>query len=862
MISGSPPRSVRYHPRRDQSKPSHRAARPARLLISRQFGLRTLFSLAVVCSAIASLTISTASAFASRKYLSQITGFSDPWGIAVDSTDHVWISDPGNGGDIFKYSPYPSEALELTQTGDGVYPAKYIRSLAVDSANGYLYVADEGEGIFAGRIDVFDPINFVPPQWTIREPTIAIDNSGGPSNGRVYVASYEGGGVYAFEPDGTPVSFSATEPYISKNTIELAQAHGLTVDNEGNLFVINYSTNAVDEYHASGEFVQEFTGAGGPGEPTFSNLQGVAVDPLSGNVLIADRGADVIDEFSESGEFLESFSGPSAGESFGRINGIAVNSKGDVYVTDGGDQVVDIFGPTPSLPKIDGESVTDVTQTSGVANATVNPNGAGKVIGCYLEYGLTKSYGSPHVPCSPAAPYESITKVQAAMAALTPDKTYHYRIVLTDAAGESKRGPDQTFTPHAVTGITTEAAAAIAPTSATLHGSFVGNGEDTHYYFQWGVSTAYGNETPVEDAGSPAGPNSTGLSYGLAGLQPQTTYNYRVVGNNAVGTSYGQNETFTTPPAVSGVITDPPSAIGATDATLSGSFIGNGEETHYFFQWGSSSSYGNVTTTEDAGSPGGPTPSMISFGLSNLNPVTTYHYRLVAINRYGSSEGEDQSFTTPPAAPLITEEASSGVQSDLARLGANINPGGGVTRYHFEYGTEACSAPAESCTDAPVPSVELGAATTYQHISLGINDLMPNTVYHWRLVARNKTGTTDGPDHTFTTYALASFSDSCPNSHVRQQTGAAQLLDCRAYELVSAANTGGYDVESNLVAGQTPFGSLPRSAESLRRTPGPLRRARWRYPRHRGSHQPRRRPLRGHPRSRRLEHQIRRHPRQ
>ncbi len=58
--------------------------------------------------------------------------------------------------------------------------------------------------------------------------------------------------------------------------------------------------------------------------------------------------------------------------------------------------------------------------------------------------------------------------------------------------------------------------------------------------------------------------------------------------------------------------------------------------------------------------------------------------------------------------------------------------------------------------------------------------------------------------------------DHCPNAHVRQQTGAALLLDCRAYELASAANTGGYDVESNLVPGQTPFSGYPEAKEPSR----------------------------------------------
>ena len=56
--------------------------------------------------------------------------------------------------------------------------------------------------------------------------------------------------------------------------------------------------------------------------------------------------------------------------------------------------------------------------------------------------------------------------------------------------------------------------------------------------------------------------------------------------------------------------------------------------------------------------------------------------------------------------------------------------------------------------------------------------------------------------------------DSCANAHVRQQTGAALLLDCRAYELVSAADTGGYDVESSLVPGQKPLAGLPEATDT------------------------------------------------
>ena len=91
-----------------------------------------------------------------------------------------------------------------------------------------------------------------------------------------------------------------------------------------------------------------------------------------------------------------------------------------------------------------------------------------------------------------------------------------------------------------------------------------------------------------------------------------------------------------------------------------------------------------------------------------------------------------------------------------------------------------------------------------------LSGLNPNTIYHYRVVASNISGTATGADRTFTTFPFnPNYQDTCPNSHVRQQTSAAGLLDCRAYELVSAADTAGYDVESNLVKGQTPFGGYP-----------------------------------------------------
>ena len=83
------------------------------------------------------------------------------------------------------------------------------------------------------------------------------------------------------------------------------------------------------------------------------------------------------------------------------------------------------------------------------------------------------------------------------------------------------------------------------------------------------------------------------------------------------------------------------------------------------------------------------------------------------------------------------------------------------------------------------------------------------------MIVKNAKGEDVGADRTFGTYAFADpNSDSCPNVLARKQTRTGTLLDCRAYELASAAFTGGYDVSSNL-DGETPLSGYPDSEGKL-----------------------------------------------
>ena len=142
---------------------------------------------------------------------------------------------------------------------------------------------------------------------------------------------------------------------------------------------------------------------------------------------------------------------------------------------------------------------------------------------------------------------------------------------------------------------------------------------------------------PCEPATPYAG--ATAVSAELTGLTMETAYVYRIVAENANGTRSGEVLSFT-PRAVIGISTDDATEITQTTAMVHGSFDPNGEDTTYYFEWGTDDTYGNVSAEApgvDAGSTPGDTP--VSFELEGLSSFTTYHYRLVATNCHRHEPG-------------------------------------------------------------------------------------------------------------------------------------------------------------------------------------------------------------------------------
>jgi plastocyanin len=229
--------------------------------------------------------------------------------------------------------------------------------------------------------------------------------------------------------------------------------------------------------------------------------------------------------------------------------------------------------------------------------------------------------------------------------------------------------------------VTAQPANPIAEHEATLNGTVNPNGKATEYFYKWGLTETYNEKTAPISAG--AGTTGVAATATLTGLNPATTYHYRLFATNEKGTAEGPDQTFTTasPPGPPSASTLAANAVGETSATLKGSSNPDGRPTEYFFEWGTTEAYGQATAKVLVGQDH--LDHMASATLSSLSPSTTYHYRLVATNNLAETvHGADQAFTTlsppppsPPPATTSTTPTPSPTTTPLVTLPPLIGDG-------------------------------------------------------------------------------------------------------------------------------------------------------------------------------------------
>jgi uncharacterized protein (TIGR02145 family) len=318
---------------------------------------------------------------------------------------------------------------------------------------------------------------------------------------------------------------------------------------------------------------------------------------------------------------------------------VATNSAGTSY----GNDLTFTTTSASQAPTVTTTTTTNITQTTAQLNGTVNPNGLSTV---YYFHGGPTTGQLYDTPSQNTGSGTSTIAVIQSLTNLLPNTSYTFHIVATNSAGTSY-GNDLTFTTTSasqVPTVTTTATTNITQTSAQLNGTVNPNGLSTVYYFHGGPTTGQLYDTPSQSAGS--GTSTIAVIQSLTNLLSNMSYTFHIVATNSAGTSYGNDLTFTTTsasqaPTVTTTIT---TNITQTSAQLNGTVNPNGLSTVYYFEYGTTNSYGTITSPVNAGS--GTSNVSVNSSISGLSPNTTYHFRVDAINNQGTTYGNDISFTT------------------------------------------------------------------------------------------------------------------------------------------------------------------------------------------------------------------------
>ncbi|MET0306588.1 MAG: fibronectin type III domain-containing protein [Solirubrobacterales bacterium] len=297
-------------------------------------------------------------------------------------------------------------------------------------------------------------------------------------------------------------------------------------------------------------------------------------------------------------------------------------------------------------PTLTAKAATGVAEKGATLNGDVNPNGTEAK--AYFEYGTTTAYGTK-VGETNVGSGTSVIEKSHAITGLSPNTTYHYRLVANNENPDTSYGEDATFTTVGPPTVSTGAGES-DPTgeAATLNAFVDPNGQSTTYQFEYGTTSGSYSTTvpiPAESAGSEMSGKS--VSYEITGLTRGTQYYFRVTATNPSGKVTGAQNSFVTNGAPV-AITLGATEVGKESARLIGGVIANGLETKYQFEYGTTISYGFKAPIPQTAFGPVPSSALANQVVSGLAGSTVYHFRLVAENAFGTTYGLDKTFTTQP----------------------------------------------------------------------------------------------------------------------------------------------------------------------------------------------------------------------
>jgi uncharacterized protein (TIGR02145 family) len=229
----------------------------------------------------------------------------------------------------------------------------------------------------------------------------------------------------------------------------------------------------------------------------------------------------------------------------------------------------------------------------------------------------------------------------------------------------------------------------------------------------------------------------------ITGLSAGSTYHVRAYATNSVGTAYGADLSFATLGKVPECITQAATNVTSSGATLNGTVNANYLSTTVTFEYGLTKTYGQTVTSAQSPVTGNSITN-VSADLSGLNPGTTYHFRVVAVNSIGSTNGNDLSFMTGAVLPMLTTTLISNRTATTVTTGGNITSDGGASI--------TARGVCWSMTSNPtILNSRTSDGTGTGTFTSNITGLTPGTLYYLRAYATNSAGTSYGDQISVTT---------------------------------------------------------------------------------------------------------------
>ena len=295
---------------------------------------------------------------------------------------------------------------------------------------------------------------------------------------------------------------------------------------------------------STGEFIRSFPVASDRNVGGSYSILQIATDS-SGNVYVA--GENDILEYSEAGTLLKTFTGSGAG-ALKEPTGVAIDTSGNLWVGDSANNRIEELSSTGAvLGEIKSEGVSSVALDGhGDVFALVDNNAdpCGEMGSSCLHLVEYSAEGRQLADVG-AGSFGTSTSGKTDFFSMVAVNEASGRVYVTDTLKHTV----WVFGAPTAPVVDRELTAEVGVSEAKLGALVNPGGLQTVYRFEYGLTSAYGSSTPFPQGSVGEGVKSHAVWASASGLAPGTTYHYRVVASNEVGTVYGPDQTFTAPSA-------------------------------------------------------------------------------------------------------------------------------------------------------------------------------------------------------------------------------------------------------------------------------------------------------------------------